>query len=870
MNPKHWLVSSSTTDRHGDGESDSDAASVASLWRQLHITALLLLLCFVVVGFLFPAHAQSQATVPRAPAAASSAPVDANVALPQPDDLRKQLDAVPSKLTEDIDAKKIFIQLGNIGLDADRLAKQRASDLADIDGRLAGLGPAPGKDSPADAPDVAEQRATLNKQRAAIDSDLKLARLISVDAEQRSADILKQRRAQFQAAITARVESPITPAFWRAWKNAAPDDWARLQSLGQDLQDAGTEATSTSRGRNYLIFHLLAALALIIGGTWIAERVLVRVLPARLPSGRLRRTLLASAAVVVNVLIVAMAVKLAWNGLRLDSNLDERLRALESICVQMAAYGAYVISLGHALLSSRRSSWRLLPISDDLAKRLAPYPWWFALSSALGGLAIEISALAGWSLSSEVLVHVLFALSASCITLLGLRHLRNLEQAEAAGTQDAAQNDKADSKQEKDIAAVQRPLWFALLAAAAGITVIAIFALVALGYVSLAATMARQMVWTIVVLATMYLLFKLADDLCEALLSSKGGFGSKLNTALGLNTQLLDQAAVLTSGLLRVALFFYMVIALLAPLGTAPDEVFRRGTSVDHSLKIGDFTIAPQALLTAAAVIGLGFFAIHLFKRWLSNRFFPNTTLEPGMRSSITTLMGYVGGIVVIAAALAGLGISVERIAWVASALSVGIGFGLQAIVQNFISGLILLAERPVKVGDWVVLGDAEGDVRRVNVRATEIQLFDRSTMIVPNSEFITKSVRNMTTSGAPGRVLMRLPAPLDTDAQQMREIILSAYQNHPGVLDTPAPSVQLEGILNGTLTFLAIGYISSPRNTGGVRSDLLFEILANLRAAGLSLSPPATISVQPAQALTSQADTEDPVIDQLTGVDKK
>ena len=115
------------------------------------------------------------------------------------------------------------------------------------------------------------------------------------------------------------------------------------------------------------------------------------------------------------------------------------------------------------------------------------------------------------------------------------------------------------------------------------------------------------------------------------------------------------------------------------------------------------------------------------------------------MRSSLTTLLGYVGGIVVIAIALSALGIGVERIAWVASALSVGIGFGLQAIVQNFISGLILLAERPVKVGDWVVLGTSEGDVRRINVRATEIQLGDRSTLIVPNSEFITKTVRNMT-----------------------------------------------------------------------------------------------------------------------------
>ena len=354
------------------------------------------------------------------------------------------------------------------------------------------------------------------------------------------------------------------------------------------------------------------------------------------------------------------------------------------------------------------------------------------------------------------------------------------------------------------------------------------------------------MVWTGVVFATTYLLFQLVDDLCDALLSSKGHFGGRLHKGLGIDARLLDQAAVLVSGIARVALFFYMVIALMAPFGTGPDEVFRRGTSVDHSLKVGDFTLAPQALFTALAVMVAGFLVIRVIKRWLSDRYFPNTTLEPGMQSSIVTLMGYVGGILVVAVALAGLGISVERIAWVASALSVGIGFGLQAIVQNFISGLILLAERPVKVGDWVVLGDTEGDVRRVNVRATEIQLGDRSTVIVPNSEFITKTVRNMTLSGAPGRVLLRLPAPFDTDAQRMRDVILQAFCEHEGVLQTPEPSVQLEGILNGTLTFLAIGYVSNPRNVGGVRSDLLFSILDGLRNAGLALSPPATTAIAP------------------------
>jgi len=347
-----------------------------------------------------------------------------------------------------------------------------------------------------------------------------------------------------------------------------------------------------------------------------------------------------------------------------------------------------------------------------------------------------------------------------------------------------------------------------------------------------------------VVFASTYLLMQLGDDLCDALLSSKGGFGARIHGTLGLEARLLDQAAVLVSGVLRLVLFFYMVVALMAPLGTDPDELFGRGSSVDHSLRIGDITLAPQALLTALAVACAGFLAIRLLKHWLSERFFPHTTLEPGMRTSIVTLLGYAGAVVVVAVALAGLGISVERIAWVASALTVGIGFGLQAIVQNFISGLILLAERPVKVGDWVVLGDTEGDVRRVNVRATEIQQSDRSTVIVPNSEFITKTVRNVTLDSAQGRVLLRLPAPLDTDARRMRALILQAFEAQEAMLDDPAPSVTLEGIQGGTLTFLAIGYVSSPRQVSGVRSDVLFSILDALREAGLTLSPPATTTV--------------------------
>lgn len=819
--------------------------ATAPHWRRL---SLLLVLAVFLTGWASsPAQAQGAAKTASAPTPAASAgrPAANDVPLPSVDELRKQLEAIPPQLGEDDDGRKLLGDVNAIGKAAEEIAARRTEELADIDSRLAGLGPAPEKGAPPDAPDVAEQRASLAKQRAVIDGELKLARLISVDAEQRGTELIRQRREQFQAALTTRTDPPLGGTFWRSLRSAAPADQARLQSLASELRTAARAALAPPH-RTAFLLSLAGALLLAVAGTWLAERLLVRLAPARLPAGRLRRSLLAASSILAYVLLIGMAVQLAWTGLEAGGALPERLQALAKATVQQAVFAAFIVGLGHALLSRKRSSWRLPGISDELAQRLSPYPWWVAIVAAVSGLLTEVNSIVGASLAAEVSVHAATALLLSALVALALRHLRASPPAGSADGSDGDGAHAGNAGEAEPAEAASRPLWVGLLVAAAGVATMATVLMVVFGYVALAGTLTRQMLWTGVVFGTTYLLFQLVDDVCEAVLSSKGGFGERLHQGLGLDAKLLDQASVLASGVLRVVLLFYMAIALMAPFGTGPDEVFRRGSTVDHSLKVGDITLAPQALLTALAVVVAGFVVIRVLKRWLSDRYFPNTSLEPGMRSSIVTLLGYVGGVLVVAVALAGLGISVERIAWVASALSVGIGFGLQAIVQNFISGLILLAERPVKVGDWVVLGDTEGDVRRVNVRATEIQLGDRSTVIVPNSEFITKTVRNMTATGAPGRVLLRLPAPLDTDAERMRDLILQAFRAHESVLDNPEPIVQLEGIVNGTLTFLAIGYVSNPRNAGGVRSDLLFSILAALRDAGLALSPPATTAVAP------------------------
>jgi len=406
----------------------------------------------------------------------------------------------------------------------------------------------------------------------------------------------------------------------------------------------------------------------------------------------------------------------------------------------------------------------------------------------------------------------------------------------------------------------ERPMWVGILVALIAILMIVIWVLVAVGYVALASFLASQLTWSGIVATAFYVLFKFADDVFMATVSSRSGFGQRLQKSFGLAPQTLDQIATVLSGLSRVALFFYMLIALAAPLGTSPGEVFQRSGKFGTGVKIGEFQLVPGAILSAVAVLAVGFVMLRIFKRWLAASYLPTTKFEPGMQSSISTLLGYVGGILVIAFSLSALGIGVERIAWVASALSVGIGFGLQAIVQNFISGLILLAEQPVKVGDWVVLGTAEGDVRRINVRATEIQLGDRSTLIVPNSEFITKTVRNMTLANAEGRVLIRLPMPLTTDAQKVRDLILEACKAHEGVLETPAPSLTLEGIENGLLIFQAIAYVASPRLAGGVRSDLLFTILDALRQADLPMATPTLVMAAAPAAPSALSTAPSPV----------
>ncbi len=202
-----------------------------------------------------------------------------------------------------------------------------------------------------------------------------------------------------------------------------------------------------------------------------------------------------------------------------------------------------------------------------------------------------------------------------------------------------------------------------------------------------------------------------------------------------------------------------------------------------EGFEIGSLRIAPIQILGAIAVLAIGITLTRWIKRHLIGDLVRRTRLDHGGREAIITVSGYVGVTISLLIAMGVAGISYTNLAIIAGALSVGIGFGLQNVVNNFVSGLILLFERPVRTGDWVVVGDIQGFVRKISIRSTQIETFDRADIIVPNSELISNKVSNLMLRDHWGRIIIPVGVAYGSDVEKVIEILLKVAHEHEGVL---------------------------------------------------------------------------------------
>ncbi len=760
---------------------------------------------------------------PALPAAGDS---PANEIVRARDDLRDAASGLPTGALTDAQINGRIAAIGPIQAKlADALAIL-TPQLSDADARIAQLGPPPGLGQPPEAPQTADARRALARSREAVDGEVKAARLLSVEADQ-DANLLAERlRRDFSARLWTPSRSVLDPGLWRDFAASLPADTHHL-SVATQAERARFDAAAREPG-NSIAWALAVLIGLILLGP---GRVILNGLAHRWaqrgsPDAPLRRSALALwlvMAAVLTPLLAGAIVRAAFVG---SDALTPAFAHLSALLVRVVVFAALLEGLGRAVLSPGRPDWRLAPIPDDMVARLAPYPGLIGWAAALASLVVGVNAALGSSLPTSV--------ASDCCTVL-------IELAAVGGalamTARARVAHLAARSARPSRGAFGSRLPWVLAALAAWIAVLGALAAVVTGYLALASFLMRETVWIAAVLGILFLSLRLADDLFPALLSPRSRLGRAIETALGLSAGAMEQLGVLISGLARLVLLVLGWAAILAPFGTSPADVLGRLASANVAFHLGQAAISPGAILGSVALFLFGLAATRAVRGWMEVRYLPKTRLDVGLRTSVVAAITYFGALIAILVAFAYLGLSFSQIALFASALSVGIGFGLQSIIGNFVSGLILLAERPIQVGDWIAIGELEGDVKRINIRATEIEMMDRSKLIVPNSDLVSKAVRNVTHGAALARLRIVLKVDAAADPAAVKKTLLARLTGHGEVLREPAAAVYLSDVRDGALEFTAFAYVANPRDAFRIKSELLFQIVPDLKAKAIGLA---------------------------------
>jgi potassium-dependent mechanosensitive channel len=767
-----------------------------------------------------PAHAQQQ------PDAAQARAFDQTV-----DGWRQALDAVQAALANPAPSREelaaLQLKVAAVNRAAAAASAEAATERKPIADQLAVLGAAPAAGQPPEPPDVARQRAALAAALQQYDARVKQADLTVARAGGLVLAIRRSDNERMAKILLAREAPPLSRPVLAAAALQAGEVFGELARAPVAWWRSSPFAELESVNLSWIA--LVGALVLAIG--WPSRNWLLRRYGHRsdiLDPSYARRVLAAAAEGLARGFLPAiglLALIAALVGEEIVTGLLAQM--VEGILVGIIFF-SLTASLARAALAPEAPNWRIVRFGADASRTLA---------RRLTALAAVAAATLGIRIATHTLqpeARELFNLLGFGLnTLIAAFSLALLERRLWRREESASVGERAGDTPEP-----VRWTWLTLRFAIA-IALLAVPILALLGYANFAGYIASRVVLTGVLVGALLLLRTLLRELLTLLLVSDGPPSERTRSTLALTEQgsrLLAFWAETALGLLLILLG----IGLTLLLWGVPSSALGLWTgNALNGIEIGSMRISLADILLAILIFVVVWALTRLFQRLLAEKLLPQTRLDPGVRHSLSALVGYIGFVAAVVFAISALGLNLSNLALIAGALSVGIGFGLQNIVNNFVSGLILLIERPVKVGDWVVVGQHEGFVTRISVRATEIETFRRASVIIPNSELLSGAVINWTHRDKYGRVDVKVGIAYGSDTDKARELLLASAREHGQILSWPAPYVLFTAFGDSALQFELRGFIADVEQRFHVASDLLFAIDKAFRKAGIEMPFP-------------------------------
>lgn len=757
-----------------------------------------------------PAAPSVAPTVPELPAEIATGLKQAQGLTSKIETLEKTVDRVKDR---DRDLIEQLSAIESVRADAQGHANDLKPKLEDVRSQISRLGPAPdGKDVPPESAAIAAQRARLNAVAAEIDGAIKQAALVEVRARQLSGRVHELRQDIFTRDLLRRSRSPLTAEFWQEIWHAAPGAMLQVQAIASGwwstvgLQLPWVAATLAGCLGLYLLLKLLTRRVLrALRDDSIAEPTFYLKVSLASVQGPLRALPAIASACLLYIGLDALGLMYLQVGYLV-------WRVFE-------VFATYKItsSWAKAYLQPSQPAWRVLELDDPTAQRLTRL-----IKLLVGVYAIELILLvASRLLYLPLPFSIVTTLAASLLSAALLAMIARTRFSLAVET-------------DSPLARLRAELFRVPLLIAAAVIAGAVLG----GYIALARYVSVQVLMAAAGVLLL-LMFYLANRAIAAEPDQNPGAQAAAAEPQGLSIELRRRIAGITAVVLDAVLVVIAIPVLLFSLGFSSADISSLANRALFGFEIGGVQISLARIAIAFGIFAGLLVLTRMVRRWLSETVLHPKRTEQGLGNSISTGVNYIGiGI----AALAGIsyaGIDITNIALVAGALSVGIGFGLQSIVNNFVSGLILLVERPVKVGDWINVAGQNGYVRRISVRATEIETFDRASVIIPNSELITGTVNNLTHRNALGRVTIPVCVSYGADAERVMAVLIELAENCALVAKHPAPFVTFDNFGDKGLEFSLMAYVIDVNRSVGTRNELRVAILKRFGEEGIFFAHP-------------------------------
>ena len=701
--------------------------------------------------------------------------------------------------------------------------------IATIRTQIEALGTLP--EGAAESDEIAARRAELTEQL----SRLQVPGLAAVEAHSHADGLIRQIDAQIrrgQADVLLRLSpSPLNPVNWPAGIAVLTQGLSTIWAEGGSAYNDPANRQQLRDNLPAILFLLVMAGLLMFRGPGVIERFAMRL--DRGASRRGRRVV-AKLVSLGQVVAPVLGTVLLVSALDASGMIGERTLALLSALPVAAAafFGASWLGLWLFQKPGRKSAPGSTEAEEDLrgdggltlspAQRLEAR-FLITMLGLVTGLEafrnafilevrppLSMAAQSVWSFP-------LMALTAILLFRLGLLLRRTAW----------ASREEAEEKQFK-----MRMLGLA------GTATVAVSLLApplgAVGYVAAANGLVWPMLMSLAMVGALILLQDFLTDIYVLISGNKDGARNAL-------IPVLISFALILIALPAFALIWGARVADLQEIWTQ----FRDGVS------LGGARLSPTVFLTFAIVFAIGYVITRVTQSALRTSVLPRTRLDKGGQNAITAGVGYVGIFAAALVAITSAGIDLSSLALVAGALSVGIGFGLQNIVSNFVSGIILLIERPISEGDWIEVGGQHGYVRDISVRSTRVETFDRTDLIVPNADLISGTVTNFTRGNTVGRAIVKLRVALDSDTRHVERILREIAEAHPMVLAQPAPGVIFQGFGADSLEFEIRAILRDVNWIMAVKSDMNHEIVRRFREEGIEIpGSKSEISIRNAEAL--------------------